>query len=170
MTDNYPLRPFRITSKETLCAVIRQYPLATLFSGAAGQARITLIPLLVDQKATSEIVLSGHLDRNNAHADAIEPGAPISFQFLGPDAYASPNLYPDRQLPGWLYVSVQGDGEVAALVEGEDLRSLLIESTRAFGDPVQRWPWRWPSQQPRDLPPSTSRPRNPRNPRRAARR
>ena len=139
MTVNYPLKPFRVTSKDTLCAVIRQYSLATLFSGTAGQAHITLIPLLVDRKASGEIVLSGHLDRNNAHADALEPGAPISFQFLGPDAYASPDLYPDAQLPGWLYVSVKGDGEVAALVEGEDLRSLLIESARAFGDPGQHF-------------------------------
>ena len=139
MPDNYPLKPFRIASTDTLCAIIRQYPLATLFSGAAGQALITLIPLLVDHKASGEIVLSGHLDRNNAHADAIEPGAPISFQFLGPDAYASPDLYPDPQLPGWLYVSVQGDGEVAGVVEGEELRSLLVESTQAFGGPGQRF-------------------------------
>ena len=139
MTVNYPLRPFRITEKNMLCAVIRQYPLATLFSGSAGQAQITLIPLMVEQRASGEIVLSGHLDRNNAQAEAIVPGAPISFQFLGPDAYASPDLYPDPQLPGWLYVSVQGDGEVSAIVEGEELRSLLVESTRTFGAPDQRF-------------------------------
>ena len=98
---------------------------------------MTLIPLLVEMDGAGGIVLSGHLDRNNAHARELRHGAAVSFQFVGPDSYASPDLYPDPQLPGWLYVSVQGDGEVFDLLDETRLRALLIESTERFGAPEQ---------------------------------
>ena len=134
VSDAYPLKPFRIRNRRTLCAVIRAFPLATLISGSAGNATMTLIPLLVDHDAAADrIVLTGHLDRNSAHAQHRRPGAPISFHIAGPDAYASPDLYPDPQLPGWLYVAVQGDGEVSDLLDMPDLRAALIRSTEEFG-------------------------------------
>lgn len=129
----YPLPPFRISRKETLREIIRAYPLATLISGAAGNARITLLPLLVQFDGEDEIILSGHIDRNNQHSKELQAGAPVSFQFVGPDSYASPDLYSDSHLPGWLYVSVQGDGEISGVMNDHDLRTLLIESTKAFG-------------------------------------
>jgi transcriptional regulator len=133
MNDLYPLQPFRIRNTDTLCEVMRSYPLATLISGTAGEAKITLVPLLIDLDEENRVILTGHIDRNNEHANALTPGAPVSFQFLGPDAYASPDLYPDRQLPGWLYVSVQGDGAVSELIGKAELRSVLVRSTTAFG-------------------------------------
>ena len=139
MNEAYPLKPFRILRRETLCEIMRMYPLATLVSGQAGEARVTLLPLLTEKTHDDRIYLSGHLDRNNDHARELEPGAPVSFQFQGPDSYASPDLYPDSHLPGWLYVSVQGDGEVAALLDGTELRELLIASTDSFGDGRQRF-------------------------------
>lgn len=139
MSTEYPLKPFRISNRETLCEIMRTYALATLFSGRAGDARITLLPLLVERAGEGQIFLLGHLDRNNEHARLLEPGAPVSFQFLGPDSYASPDLYSGPQLPGWLYVSVQGDGEVADVLDEPRLRKLLITSTDAFGDDRQRF-------------------------------
>lgn len=95
---------------------------------------MTLIPLLVDHdEAADRILLTGHLDRNNDHAQHLRPGAPISFHVAGPDAYASPDLYSDPQLPGWLYVAVQGDGKVSDLLDKPDLRAALIRSTNEFG-------------------------------------
>ncbi len=139
MKDAYPLAPFRIENRPTLCAVMRAYPLATVICGAAGSAAMTLIPLLVEQDNSDQIVLSGHLDRNNAHAAELKVDAPVSFHFSGPDSYASPDLYGDPQLPGWLYVAVQGDGVISELPEGPSLRALLIESTETFGGPGQRF-------------------------------
>ncbi len=137
--DAYPLAPFRIQSRPTLCAVMRAYPLATVISGAAGSASTSLIPLLVRHDDNDQIVLSGHLDRNNAHAAELQPGAPVSFHFVGPDSYASPDLYGDPQLPGWLYVAVQGDGVISDLPEGPSLRALLIDATEKFGGPGQKF-------------------------------
>lgn len=122
-----------------MCEVIRKYPLGTLVSGPAGNARITLLPLLVELDEEGRVFLSGHLDRNNEHSDDLDVGAPISFQFVGPDSYASPDLYPDPQLPGWLYVSVQGDGQVVEEMNDQELRALLIQSTQVFGAAEQRF-------------------------------
>jgi len=116
MNDAYPLRPFRINDPGLLQKVIRQWPLATLISGNIGSACISLIPLLVKNDPSGDMHLCGHLDINNEHANAIQAGAPISFQFTGPDVYASPDLYTSRQLPGWLYVSVKGDGIIESIM------------------------------------------------------
>ncbi len=132
MNDAYPLPSFRIHRAETLCEIVRTYPLATLISGEAGSARISLIPLLIEGSADAPVLL-GHLDNNNAQSALLTPGAPISFQFQGPNSYASPDLYPDAHLPGWLYVSVQGDGRIHNILNNDELRDLLIESTRRFG-------------------------------------
>jgi transcriptional regulator len=139
MSDAYPLKPFRILSHDTLCEIMRLYPLATVISGPAGEAKITLLPLVINRDDSDQIYLLGHLDRNNDHAQMLEPGAPVSFQFLGPDSYASPDLYADSHLPGWLYVSVQGDGEVSDILDDSQLRKILITSTDIFGDEHQRF-------------------------------
>ena len=118
---------------------MRQWPLATLISGTVGNASITLLPLVVEENPAGELQLLGHLDINNEHAAAIEPGAPVSFQFTGPDTYASPDLYPDARLPGWLYVSVKGDGEIESLMNDEELTRLLCRSTVEFGSENQRF-------------------------------
>ena len=132
MNQRYPLRPFRIQDRELLLEVIRMWPLATVFSGSAGAARMTLLPLLASD-AGGDMYLQGHLDANNEHAAALAPGEPVSFHFRGPDTYASPDPYPYSQLPGWLYISVHGQGTVSEFVQGHALRELLVRSTQAFG-------------------------------------
>ena len=143
MNSHYPLVPFRIERRDHIVAIMRQYPLATVISGTAGSATTTLLPLIVeeDRKRTgsSTLFLEGHLDRNNEHAGRLERGEPVSFVFKGPDAYASPDLYPSAQLPGWLYVTAKGDGLVDAHLEERDLRRLLVKSTRQFGDATQEF-------------------------------
>lgn len=119
---------------------MRQWPLATLMSGPAGHAHISQIPLVVNEDdGDAGLALLGHLDVNNEHAAEINRGAPISFCFRGPDAYASPDLYADPQLPGWLYVSVKGNGEIESILNDEDLKDLLCESTKTFGRNEQQF-------------------------------
>lgn len=136
MNEFYPLQPFRIRRRELLMKIMRQWPLATLFSGDAAAPQITMLPLVV-REAEEHLYLQGHLDANNEHARMIHENATIAFHFRGPDAYASPDLYEDPQLPGWLYVSVHGNGTIAQILEDDKLKSLLIESTNTFGDKEQ---------------------------------
>ncbi len=137
MNDAYPLKLFRINDTGLLLRIMRQWPLATLISGEIGNASISLIPMLVKDDPAGTMRLCGHLDVNNEHAHAIRKGAPISFQFTGPDAYASPDLYESPQLPGWLYISVKGDGIIESIMEPAQLKKQLHESTSVFGGKQQ---------------------------------
>ena len=98
-----------------------------------------MLPLLIEDEGDDQVFLLGHLDRNNDHAQCLEPGAPVSFQFSGPDSYTSPDLYAAQHLPGWLDVSVQGDGEVTEILDDNQLRELLVASTNTFSDAQQRF-------------------------------
>lgn len=133
MNDAYPLKPFRINDTKLLLRIMRQWPLATLISGEIGDACISLIPLLVKDDSSGTLHLCGHLDVNNEHAEVIRKGAPISFQFTGPDVYASPDFYKSSQLPGWLYIAVKGDGIIESIMQPAQLKELLHESTTVFG-------------------------------------
>ena len=139
MNDAYPLKPFRVTNTEVLCDIVRCYPLGTIVSGAAGNCALTLVPLLVDRDSDGNVFLSGHIDRNNHQTELLSSGQSVSFHFVGPDSYASPDLYPDAQLPGWLYVAVQGDGEVVETLDAGGLRKLLVRSAVEFGGAAQRF-------------------------------
>lgn len=117
---------------------MRAYPLATLVSGEPGSALISLIPLVVHGDPETPVLL-GHLDKNNDQSGSLIPGAGVSFHFKGPDSYASPDLYSKDHLPGWLYVSVQGNGRVRDVLNNDELRELLVDSTRYFGSENQRF-------------------------------
>ena len=133
MSDLYPLKPFRIEQRDTLVAILRQYPLLTLFTGEAGSSMMSLIPVLVEEGDGGRLYLLGHLDKNNAQVKSLEVGHAVSFHCKGPDAYASPDLYDSVQLPGWLYVSVQGQGEVVSELNADECRQLLLASSLTFG-------------------------------------
>jgi predicted FMN-binding regulatory protein PaiB len=96
--------------------VIDAYPLATVISGGTDDQEITLLPLMITSKSDDHDELVGHLDCNNPQADQLTPGAAVSFVFHEPNAYASPDLYPDMQLPGWLYVMVKGKGVISECI------------------------------------------------------
>ncbi len=135
--DRYPLPPFRVHERGALRKIIEAYPLATLISGDASPDNITLVPMLVEVASDGTMALIGHVDKNNPQADHLHPGASVSFVFQGPNAYASPDLYDDEQLPGWLYVMVKGQGTVFCVIEGTAAIEMLCEATSRFGGAEQ---------------------------------
>ena len=139
MGERYPLKPFRIHNQDSLLAIIHHYPLATIVTGHAGSAEMTLLPLLARVDGEGRLFLDGHLDRNNPQALQLAPNSGVSFLFKGPDSYAAPDLYPGPQLPGWLYVAVKGNGRVVAEIAGAELCDLLVRATRIFGGSQQRF-------------------------------
>ena len=134
--DRYPLRPFRIDNLASIVDIVRAFPLATVITNSASSDAthdITLLPLMIKVDAADNARLIGHLDRNNPQADALVEGAALSFVFNGPNAYASPDLYDDAHLPGWLYVMVKGFGTVTRRLEKPETTDLLVEATDTFG-------------------------------------
>lgn len=119
--------------------VINTYPLATLVSGLRSATELSLLPLMLDIGPGGTTMLTGRMDRNNPQVKQLKPGEGVAFVFNGPNAYASPDLYADTHLPGWLYVTVQGVGTIGRLIEGDELIAMLCEASRRFGEPAQEF-------------------------------
>ena len=111
MPTAYPLKPFRISDTALMRRFIEAYPLATVISDGGDPDHVSLIPLMPAPAEEGEMRMLGHVDANNPHADQLVPGNALTFLFNGPNCYASPDIYPDAQLPGWLYVTIKGSGK-----------------------------------------------------------
>lgn len=88
---------------------------------------------MLDERQGEQMILTGHVDRNNPQADKLVPGESVAFVFNGPDVYASPDIYDDAQLPGWLYVVVKGTGLIGRSIEGVELIEMLCAASSRFG-------------------------------------
>jgi transcriptional regulator len=95
--------------------------------------------MMRNEAADGHMSLIGHTDRNNPQSSMLVPGQAVSFVFQGPSAYASPDLYPDKQLPGWFYVMVKGHGTVSNSIDGAAAIEMLCRASQQFGGPEQRF-------------------------------
>jgi len=138
VTSDYPLSPFRIDDRAKMHELVDNYPLATIISGRGEPENITLVPLIRRDIGPDSTRLAGHVDRDNPHCAELRTGEPVSFVFRGPESYASPDVYPDAQLPGWLYLMLKGRGTVHRL-DDVATRRLLIDATRELGDEDQHF-------------------------------
>ncbi len=133
---------FAETDADTLHALMRAHPLATLIRGGAGLAA-DVLPLEVDRDGDQWRV-TGHVARANPlwrEAD----GQPVLLLFQGPQAYVSPNWYPGKfqhgkAVPTWNYAMVQVHGTLRAHDDAEWLRGMVTRLTERHegGRPV---PW-----------------------------
>ena len=127
---------------DTLLALMKAHPLATLIRGGAELAA-DILPLEVDRVGDGWRI-TGHVARANPlwrEAD----GQPVLALFQGPQAYVSPNWYPSKfqhgkAVPTWNYTLVQAHGTLRAIEDPEWLRALVTRLTERHEDsrPV---PW-----------------------------
>ena len=116
---------------DTLLAVMRAHPLATLMRGGAELAA-DLLPLEVERTGDGWRV-SGHVARANPlwrEAD----GQPVLLLFHGPQAYVSPSWYPGKAqhgkaVPTWNYTVVQVHGRLRATQDPQWLRAFVTRLT-----------------------------------------
>lgn len=124
-TDRYPLKVFQEHRDDKLWRVMRAYPLATVISQRQSYPAVSQLPLICD---TERRVLSGHLDRNNPHCEALAEGGEVYCVFNGPNHYMSPEIYPDSQFPGWNYIAVHVEGTVRPVEDRDWLEETLIRT------------------------------------------
>jgi len=128
---------------ETLLALMRAAPLATLIRGGSELAA-DILPLEVDLTAGGWR-LSGHVARANPlwrEAD----GQPVLALFQGPQAYVSPNWYPSKAehgkaVPTWNYTMVQAHGQLRAIEDPAWLRAFVTRLTERH-ERSRAAPWR----------------------------
>lgn len=139
MASLYNPSHFRVDDADALHGFIRQYPLATLITGADGLTASHL-PMLLE-KTESGFALRGHIARANTHWKELENGADALAIFNGPQAYVTPQWYPSklkdaRVVPTWNYAVTHVRGTLRAIADKAWLLDLItaltVEHERAF--------------------------------------
>jgi transcriptional regulator len=136
----YLPKHFEQNDRQTLVALMRERPLATLVVATPDGPTADLIPLEFDDAANT---LRGHVARANPlwrHA-----GAQALAVFSGPEAYVSPGWYPSKRehgkvVPTWNYTMVQARGTLAAVDDAAWLRARVGRLTDRHERP-QAQPW-----------------------------
>lgn len=128
----YVLPAFRIEDLPELHGFMRQYPFATLVSGAPPDA--THLPITLDPSRGELGTLLGHVARGNRQWETLESAGEVLVIFHGPHAYVSPTWYETQlAVPTWNYAAVHVYGRVRLQDEAE-LRSTLEQLARTFED------------------------------------
>ncbi|HEY6464341.1 MAG TPA: FMN-binding negative transcriptional regulator [Candidatus Acidoferrales bacterium] len=105
---------FREDRVETLHALIRSHPLATLITAGAGGLLANLVPFTLVNEGDRG-TLRCHVARGNDQVEALKAGAETLMIFQGPEAYITPSWYASKKehgrvVPTWNYVVVQVRG------------------------------------------------------------
>lgn len=121
---------FKSTDPALAAELMRSHPFASLVStDGDGLPFITHLPLHLDQRGDS-LVLLGHCARPNPHWRYLQERPTAVAAFLGPHAYLSPAVYPDRaRVPTWNYLAVHCTVRATLIDEAaakEHLLKLLI--------------------------------------------
>jgi transcriptional regulator len=124
----HPAAAFKVDDPAVLLDWLGDHPFVTLAAAPMGRPLVAHAPLIVrrlDRRDGGGVALDFHLSRGNALAPFIAQGFEAVAVSLGPDAYVSPDWYvaPD-QVPTWNYVTVEAEGPVSVLGEGDLVRLL----------------------------------------------
>ncbi|HYO83465.1 MAG TPA: FMN-binding negative transcriptional regulator, partial [Bryobacteraceae bacterium] len=136
---------FREDRLDTLHALIRAHPLATLITGGPGGLIANLIPfVLVDEGPQG--TLRAHIAKANDQVDALSSGAEALVVFQGPEAYISPSWYVSKRehgqvVPTWNYVVVQVRG-IARVIDDPDWLRAQIQLLTSAQEGKRSAPWK----------------------------
>jgi transcriptional regulator len=102
---------FRIDHTDTLHALMREHPLATLIVPTEAGLEINHLPLHLDAERG---LLVGHVARANP-VWQLEATGPVAAVFQGPQTYITPNWYASKRehgkvVPTWNYAVVHAHG------------------------------------------------------------
>ena len=132
---------FDCKDRALACQLMRDHPLASLVSNDdTGLPFITHLPLHVEERGET-LVLLGHCAKPNAHWRYLQARPSAVAAFLGPQAYQSPKIYPDRmRVPSWNYVAVHCTVQARLLTEPLDKDRLL---KKLIGDHEPAYALQW---------------------------
>ncbi len=125
---------FREDRLETLYALMREHPLATLVTAGPQGLLASHAPLGLDPARGPKGTLIGHLSRANEQWRELETAGQALAVFQGPEAYVSPSYYASKRehgrvVPTWNYVAVHAWGRVRVFDDPAGLRSVVERLT-----------------------------------------
>lgn len=139
----YLPRHFAMTETGALRAVIDRHPFATLVLASDRGVMADHLPLVFDASAGEHGVLRGHVARANPlwHQGDTEALA----IFHGPQAYITPNWYPDKRehgrvVPTWNYQIVHAHGRLRFIHDPAWLLNVVSDLSERF-ERSRATPW-----------------------------
>ena len=129
---------------ETLHALIRAHPLATLATAGAGGLLANLVPFILVNEGERG-TLRCHVARGNDQVEALKMGAETLVIFQGPESYITPSWYASKKehgrvVPTWNYVVVQVRGTPRLIEDPAWIREQIGHLTSIHEGPRAK-PW-----------------------------
>lgn len=132
---------FRVSGRDRLQALMRDYPFAIMISSAEDGLHTTHLPFLLDPARGERGTLLGHVARANPHWRHFGGERETIAIFTGPHAYVSPSWYADpHAVPTWNYAVVHAHGIPRVIEDKARARSVLENLVAEHETPlVPRW-------------------------------
>jgi len=131
----YQPSAFREERLETLHALIRAHPLATLITATTGGLVANLVPFTL-ARVGDRGTLRAHIAKASDQVDALKAGGETLVVFHGPEAYITPSWYASKKehgrvVPTWNYAVVQVRGTPRVIDDIAWLRAQISALTLA---------------------------------------
>ena len=141
----YAREASRETRSDVLIKAMRDIKLCAMVSTTSNGLNATHLPVLIEETGSGDIILNGHMSRNNDHWRVLTDGAPSIAIFQGPHSYITPSWYETKQLTGkvvptWAYIAVHAHGKLKAITDQEWLRAHVTALTDTH-ERSQPQPW-----------------------------
>lgn len=124
--------------------IVRENPLAQLISNDdEGFPFVTHLPIKLQKHSSNPELdlLLGHVAKVNPHAAFLKQRPEVLITFMGPQAYMTPQVYPDLvRVPTWSYVAVHIKA-VVRILEGEEATDALLKQLIADHEPAYAHQW-----------------------------
>ncbi|MEY4425840.1 MAG: hypothetical protein RL535_138 [Pseudomonadota bacterium] len=136
---------FKAKEQSHALQIIRAHPFASLISvDDAGLPFVTHLPLHLEVRAEEQgdkMVLLGHCAKPNPHWKYLKERSKAVVTFLGPNAYLSPQVYPDlARVPSWNYLAVHCTVQ-ATLIEEPEAKDRLLKKLIGDHEPAYKQQW-----------------------------
>jgi transcriptional regulator len=135
--------PKQFSHPEHAGTIMREHPFASLVTtDDSGFPFVAHLPLKLMEEGGPTSLLLGHCARGNPLWGYLQQRPLALASFLGPQAYMSPQVYPDTQrVPTWCYLAVQARVE-ARLLSGHEAKDALLKQLIADHEPPYAAQWR----------------------------
>lgn len=125
--------------------IVREHPLASLITtDDAGMPQASHLPMHLQVHAQGGWTLLAHMARANPQWRHLQARPQALVTFLGPNAYLSPTVYPDRErVPSWNYLAVHCRVQ-ARLIAADDIagKDALLKALIGDYEPAYATQWR----------------------------
>lgn len=132
---------FETKERSQAMDLIRAWPLASLISvDDSGLPFVSHIPLHLEERG-EQFALLGHCARANPHWKYLQVRPRAVVTFMGPQAYMSPQVYPDLvRVPTWNYLALHCTVQ-ATLIDKAEAKENLLKKLIDDHDPAYAGQW-----------------------------